>query len=123
MVPVRFSRAKRIVKMDRGVIIAKGGVSPVWLFVAVGTKYLRLLAPGRDPVAVGKEILTAWQLPQRQLKPSGEKSGFVLLPMPAELREFVDQFDRGLLPEFQAEVDPREKQRLRELAAQWCGSF
>jgi|SRR5215472_11284242 len=87
-----------------------------WLFAAVGTKYLRVWSPGKDPVAIAKGILTAWGVPHRRLMQSGEKSGFVLLPLPSELREFVDQLDRGLLPDYQGQVDPQEVVRLRELA-------
>ena len=87
-----------------------------WLFVALGTKFLRVWAVGRDPVVVGKDILTAWGMPHGRLKQSGDRSGFVLLPLPFELREFVDEFDRGLMPDYQGCVDPQEVRRLRELA-------
>lgn len=87
-----------------------------WLFVAVGTKLLRVWALERDPVVVGNEILKAWGLAQRLLKKSGEKSGYVLLPLPSELRAFVHEFDGGLWPDYQCNVHPQEVFRLRELA-------
>lgn len=87
-----------------------------WLFAAVGTKYLRVWAVQKDPLATAQGILEAWEVPRRLLKKSGEKSGSVLLPLPSELREFVNQFDRGLLPDYQGYVDPQEVLRLRELA-------
>src|SRR5262245_56930396 len=76
-----------------------------WLFVAVGTKHLRVWAPGKEPAAIAKQIMTAWGMPDRRLKQSGERSGFVILPLPSEICEFVDQFDRGLLPDCQGQVE------------------
>ncbi len=87
-----------------------------WLFIAVGTKYLRVWGLGKEPRTIAMQIMTAWEIPHGRLKQSGERSGFVLLPLPSELREFVDQFDRGLLPDYQGHVDPREMRQLRELA-------
>jgi hypothetical protein len=87
-----------------------------WLFVAVGTKYLRVWVLGKEPVAIAEQIMTAWGMPHRRLKQSGERSGFVILPLPLEIREFVDQFDRGLLPDYQGHVDHQERRQLRELA-------
>jgi hypothetical protein len=88
-----------------------------WLFTAVGTKYLRIWALGKEPVAIANQIMTAWGIPPRRLKQSGDRSGFVLLPLPSELRDFVDQFDRGLLPNYQGEVDSAEVRQLKELAS------
>jgi hypothetical protein len=87
-----------------------------WLFVAVGSKYLRLWAPGKDTAAIAEQILTAWEPPRHLLTQPGEKSGCVILPLRAEIREFIDQFDRGLLPDYQGEVDEIEMRRLSELA-------
>jgi hypothetical protein len=87
-----------------------------WLFVAVGTTHLRLWALGRDSVAIAKQIMTAWEVPDRKLKQSAEQSGFVIFPLPSEMRNFVEQFDRGLLPDHRGQVDQQEVRHLRELA-------
>jgi len=87
-----------------------------WLFVAVGTQHLRVWALGKEPVAIAKQIMTAWGMPDRRLKQSGERSGFVILPLPSEIREFVDHFDHGLLPDYQSQVDVQEVHQLRDLA-------
>jgi hypothetical protein len=87
-----------------------------WLFTAVGTKFLRVWALGNDPATIGKQILTAWEMPHSRLKQSGERSGYVLVPLPPELRLFVYEFDRGILRDYQGRLDPEEVRRLRELA-------
>jgi hypothetical protein len=87
-----------------------------WLFVAVGTRYLRVWAPEQDSAAIARRILAAWGMPEQRLVPSVERGGFVLLPLPADLSKFLEQFDRGLLPAYQGEVDPKEVLRLKELA-------
>ena len=87
-----------------------------WLFVAVGSKYLRLWARGKDSAAIADLIMTAWAMPHQLLAQPGEKSGCVVVALPAEIREFVDQFDRGLLPDYQSEVGQIEVRQLSELA-------
>jgi hypothetical protein len=87
-----------------------------WLFVAVGSKHLRVWALGKDPAGVGRDILAAWEMPRQRLKQSAEASGYVILPLPPELSEFVKQFDQGLLPDLVGEVDHTEVRQLRELA-------
>lgn len=86
------------------------------LFTAVGTKYLRVWTPGKNSADVAREILRVWKIPENQMKKTGEKSGYVLIPLPSELRQFVEQFDRSLLPRYKCEVSPQEVLRLRELA-------
>lgn len=87
-----------------------------WLFAAVGNKHLRVWALGREPAAIAKQIMTAWGIPHKRLKPSGERSGFVILPLPAELCEFVTEFDRGLMPDYLGRAERQEVRQLRELA-------
>jgi hypothetical protein len=87
-----------------------------WLFVAVGGTHLRLWALGKDTAAIAEQILTAWEMPRHLLTQPGEKSACVILPLGAEIREFIDQFDRGLLPDYQGEVDQIEICRLSKLA-------
>jgi hypothetical protein len=88
-----------------------------WLFVTVGSKHLRLWAVGKDPVAIAKQIMTAWHIPHEQLQQSRERSGVVMFPLPSEIAEFVDQFDRGLLPDLQRQVAHQEVQHLRKIAS------
>jgi hypothetical protein len=87
-----------------------------WLFVAVGTKHLRVWTRERDPATVALAILGAWELPHQRLKKSADASSFVILPLLPELSEFVGQFDQGLLPDLLGEVDQAEVRQLRELA-------
>jgi hypothetical protein len=87
-----------------------------WLFIAVGPRYLRIWAPERDCMTIAKRILAAWGMPEGRLVQSLERNGFVLLPLPAELSEFLEQFDRGLLPDYQGQVDNEEARKLKELA-------
>jgi hypothetical protein len=87
-----------------------------WLFVAVGTKHLRLWTLGKDPASVARGILGAWELPHKRLKKSAEGAGFAVIPLPSELSEFVIRFDQGLLLDYQAKVDGDEVRRLSELA-------
>jgi len=87
-----------------------------WLFVAVGTKHLRLWTLGKDPASVARGILGAWELPHKHLMKSAEGAGFAVIPLPSELSEFVIRFDQGLLLDYQAKVDGDEVRRLSELA-------
>lgn len=87
-----------------------------WLFVAVGNKHLRLWTFQKDSTAVARAILTAWGMPDQRLKKSTDGAGFVVMPLPSELSEFISQFDRGLLPDYQDKVDDAEIRRLSELA-------
>lgn len=87
-----------------------------WLFVAVGGKHLRVWTLGKEPAAIAKQIMTAWEMPHKRLEQSGERSGFVILPLPVEICEFLEQFDRGLVPDYRGEADRHEVRQLRELA-------
>jgi len=87
-----------------------------WLFVAVGTNHLRLWTFGKEPGAVARAILGAWGIATKRLRKSADGMGFVVIPLPSELSEFVSQFDRGLLPDHQAQVDGDEVRHLSELA-------
>jgi len=87
-----------------------------WLFVAVGTRYLRVWTSAQDSLAIAKRILAAWGTPDGRLVQSAELTGFVLLPLPPELTQFLEQFDRGLLPQYQGRVDQEEQRKLKELA-------
>ncbi len=86
------------------------------VFAAVGTKHLRIWTAGADPAVIATKIMKTWEIPPRRLWKPGEEGSFVILPLRPELIEFVNQFDRGLLPDFQAEPNPAEVLRLEELA-------
>jgi hypothetical protein len=88
-----------------------------WLFVTVGSKHLRLWTVGQDSVTIAKRIMTAWAIPHEQLRQSRDRPGVAMLPLPSELREFINRFDRGLLPAHQGPLDQSEVQHLRELAS------
>ena len=87
-----------------------------WLFVAVGSKYLRLWASGKDLLAVAAQIRTAWKMPGQLMLDPVNKSACVTIQLPAEMSEFIDRFDRGMLPNYEREVDPHEIHQLKELA-------
>jgi len=88
-----------------------------WLFVTVGSKHLRLWAAGKDPVVFAQHIMTAWKIPLERLQQSRDRPGMVMFSLPPELREFIDQFDRGLLPGHQGQVDQQEARQLGVLAS------
>jgi hypothetical protein len=87
-----------------------------WLFVAVGTRYLRVWTVGKTPAAIAERFLLAWGMPHGGVKQSGGRSGCVTSALPREMREFVDQFDRGFLADYQGQVDCQEIRQLNELA-------
>ena len=87
-----------------------------WLFIAVGSRYLRLWALGKDSAAVADQIRKAWGMPSQLLIKPTEKSGCVMLALPPEMCEFLDRFDRGLLPDYEGEVSDVEELQLTELA-------
>jgi hypothetical protein len=86
-----------------------------WLFVAIGSTHLRLWTLGRDPDAVAKLIMTAWGISDHRPRRPHDKSIFVTLPLPTAIREFVSQFDRGLLPEYRGAVSRGDFRKLSEL--------
>jgi hypothetical protein len=86
-----------------------------WLFVSIGSAHLRLWTLGKDPDAVAKLIMTAWGISDHPLRRPHDKSIFVTLPLPIAIREFVNQFDRGLLPEFRGAVSQEDMRQLNEL--------
>ncbi len=85
------------------------------VFVAIGSNYLRLWASGRDSAAIAENIRTAWGIPNQPKTKPTQKSG-AILALPLEMREFLNQFDCGLLPECQGEVGQIETRQLSELA-------
>ena len=87
-----------------------------WLFVAVGTRHLRLWALGKDSAAIARLVMTAWGITGHQPAQSRDKSGCVTFPLQAPMQEFINQFDHGLLPNYQSEVNQGEMRRLGELA-------
>ncbi len=88
-----------------------------WLFVTVGSKHLRLWAAGKDPLAFARQIMTAWKIPFERLQQSRDRAGMVMFSLPSELQEFIEQFDRGLLPDHEGQVDQQEARQLRALAS------
>ena len=87
-----------------------------WLFVAIGSRYLRLWARGKDSAAIAENMGTAWGIPnQPQIQPAN-KSGCAILALPLEVREFLNRFDCGLLPDYEGEVSRIETRQLSELA-------
>ena len=87
------------------------------LFVTVGSRHLRLWTVSTDPVSVAKQIMSVWGIPHERLKESRDRPGVVMFPLPDTLREFVDEFDRGLLPRLQGQVEQQEVRHLGELAS------
>jgi hypothetical protein len=87
-----------------------------WLFVALGSKHLRLWAPGNDSAAVARLIMTAWGMPHLPMVQPRDKSGCMTLALPAAICDFVNQFDRGLLPDYEREAGQSEMRQLSELA-------
>ncbi len=87
-----------------------------WLFVAIGSKYLRLWASGRDSAAIAQDITAAWGIPNQPQTQPTQKSGCATLALPLEVREFLNRFDCGLLPDYEGEVSRIETRQLSELA-------
>jgi hypothetical protein len=73
-------------------------------------------AVGKDSIAVATKIMTVWKIPREQLQQSCERPGIVMFPLPSEIREVVDRFDHGFLPDHQGQVDQLEVRHLGELA-------
>jgi hypothetical protein len=61
--------------------------------------------------------MTALGIPLERLHQSRDRPGVVMFPLPAELREFIDRFDHGLLPAHQGHVDVWQVLQLRALAS------
>ena len=84
------------------------------LLLAVGTQHLRIGACDTDIGAVASRIRKAWGLKEGGIGRESEQ--FVIVPLPAELKQFVIEFDAGQLPEFEGKVDQMEVAQLDSLA-------
>jgi len=88
-------------------------------FICVGTKHLRLASADGHVKEIAQKIRRAWGVrDDRTSLVSAEQ--FLTIPLPAEIREFVAEFDAGKLPELEAQIEQYEKTRFDEVAKrQW----
>jgi hypothetical protein len=88
-------------------------------FLCVGTKHLRLASADGHVKEIARKIRSAWGVREDRSSPFAADQ-FLTIPLPAEMREFVADFDAGKLPELEAHVEESEKSRFNELAKhQW----
>jgi hypothetical protein len=84
-------------------------------FLAVATKHVRLASTDGNVKEIARRIRDAWGIGEdKSPSPVGEE--FLTVPLPAEMREFVAEFDAGKLPELEGEIEQSEKVRFNDLA-------
>lgn len=84
-------------------------------FLAVGTKHLRLASTDGNVKEIARRIRNSWNVGEDKLSsPVGEQ--FLTISLPAEMREFVAEFNAGKLPALEGRIEESEKVRFNELA-------
>jgi hypothetical protein len=91
-----------------------------WLFLAVGSNWLRLGACGKDVMALAKRIHSAWFGAERPMNQQAVEGGSIYVKLPAPIVDFIAAFDSGKLPEFETRVADHEHARHAEVV-KLCG--
>jgi hypothetical protein len=84
------------------------------IFVAVGTRHLRVASTETNAEEVAERIRKAWGVSESRTMMGADQ--FKLVPLPAEMTQYVVEFDAGKLPEFEGTVELIEKQHFNTLA-------
>ena len=84
-----------------------------FFFLAVGSKHIRLASTNGATKEIAQRIQQAWGVESEPV-PAGEQ--FATVPLPVELRQFVNEFDAGKLPKFEGRIEQAEKARFDGLA-------
>jgi hypothetical protein len=93
-----------------------------WLFLAVGSNWLRLGACGKDVIALAKRIHSAWFGADRPFNQQVAEGGSIYVKLPAPIVDFIANFDAGKLPDFETRVADQEHARHAEIV-KLCGEL
>lgn len=84
------------------------------VFLAVGSKHIRLASTDGNVSEIARRIRKAWGINEGKPAPRGEQ--FMTVALPSELTQFVTEFDAGKLPKFEGLIEEAEKSRFNDLA-------
>jgi hypothetical protein len=84
------------------------------IFLAVGSKHIRLASTDGNVSEIARRIRKAWGINEGKPAPRGEQ--FMTVALPSELTQFVAEFDAGKLPKFEGLIEEAEKSRFNDLA-------
>ncbi len=84
-------------------------------FLAVGTKHIRIASIEGNTNELAQRIREAWGVSKSKILMPGNDQ-FLTVPLPAELTQFVVEFDAGKLPDFEGKIEASEKARFTGLA-------
>jgi hypothetical protein len=93
-----------------------------WLFLAIGSNWLRLGACGHDVIELAKRIHIAWFGAERPFNQQAAEGGSIYVKLPAPIVDFISEFDAGKLPEFETRVADHEHARHAEVV-KLCGEI
>jgi hypothetical protein len=93
-----------------------------WLFLAVGSNWLRLGACGKDVMALARQIQLAWFGAERPTSQQAVEGGSIYVKLPAPIINFIADFDSGKLPDFETRVAYQEHARHAEVV-KLCGEL
>jgi hypothetical protein len=93
-----------------------------WLFLAVGSNWLRLGACGKDVAALARRIHSAWFGGQLPMNAQAADGGSIYVKLPPPVVDFIANFDAGKLPEFETRVADLEHARHAQVV-RLCGEL
>ncbi len=93
-----------------------------WLFLAVGSNWLRLGACGQDVMALAKRIHSAWFGAAYPLNQQAAEGGSIYVKLPAPIVDFISDFDAGKLTDFETRVADQEHARHAQVV-KLCGEL
>jgi hypothetical protein len=93
-----------------------------WLFLAVGSNWLRLGACGKDVMGLAKRIHGAWFGADRPMNQQAAEGGSIYVRLPTPIVNFIVEFDAGTLPDFETRVAEQEHARHAEVV-KLCGEL
>jgi hypothetical protein len=93
-----------------------------WLFLAIGSNWLRLGACGKDVAALAARIHCAWYGGDQPISRRAAEGGSFYVKLPQPIVDFIAEFDAGKLREFETRVADHEHARHAEVVKS-CGEI
>lgn len=93
-----------------------------WLFLALGSRWLRIGACGQDAMAIAKKIHNAWYGDDHPMSKRAVEGGSIYVRLPQPIVDFIAAFDAGKLPAFETRVAEHEHARHAQVVKS-CGEL
>lgn len=91
-----------------------------WLFLALGSRWLRIGACGKDAMAIAEKIHSAWYGADQPISKRAAEGGSIYVRLPQPIVDFIFEFDAGKLPAFETRVADHEHARHAQVVKS-CG--